>query len=88
MKPGNESIQPESKVVQLDAIARRIATCEVCTELCQQALNPVPGEGSPEADIMFVGEAPGAEEDRQGRPFVGASGRFLGEMLESIHLNR
>ena len=78
----------EAKETKLAQIARRVASCEVCTELCQAATNPVPGEGDPEADIMFVGEAPGAEEDRQGRPFVGASGKFLAEMLESIGLTR
>jgi DNA polymerase len=49
---------------------------------------PVLGEGSPTASIMFIGEAPGASEAKSGRPFVGASGRFLNEMLESIGLKR
>lgn len=44
----------------------------------------VPGEGDPDAEVVFVGEAPGAEEDRQGRPFVGAAGKFLTELIESI----
>jgi DNA polymerase len=48
----------------------------------------VPGEGSPHAKIMFIGEAPGAEEDKQGLPFVGAAGKFLNEMLETIGLKR
>ena len=85
---GDEVVQRQTKIDQLDLIAALIASCEVCTELCKSATNPVPGEGDPEADIMFVGEAPGAEEDRQGRPFVGASGKFLAEMLESIGLTR
>lgn len=50
--------------------------------------NPVLGEGNPDADIMFIGEAPGAREDQQGRPFVGAAGKFLNELLASIDLNR
>lgn len=50
--------------------------------------NPVLGEGNPQAEIMFVGEAPGEQEDKQGRPFVGNSGKFLGELLESIGLKR
>ncbi len=82
---GDERVQRQTK---LDQIAARIASCEVCTELCKSVSNPVPGEGDPEADIVFVGEAPGAEEDRQGRPFVGASGKFLAEMLESIGMTR
>jgi DNA polymerase len=48
----------------------------------------VPGEGNPEAEIMFIGEAPGAEEDKQGLPFVGAAGKFLNEMLGMINLRR
>ncbi len=73
---------------QLEAIAQRITSRELDIAIAQECLNPVPGEGSPEADVMFVGEAPGAQEDREGRPFVGASGKFLGEMLESISLSR
>jgi DNA polymerase len=49
---------------------------------------PVLGEGNPNADIMFIGEAPGQREDEQGRPFVGPAGKFLDELLESINLNR
>jgi DNA polymerase len=49
---------------------------------------PVIGEGSHFADIMFIGEAPGANEAKQGRPFVGASGKFLNELLESVGLKR
>ncbi len=48
----------------------------------------VPGEGNPSATIMFVGEAPGQKEDQQGKPFVGAAGKFLSEMLEIIGLKR
>src|SRR3989338_1539013 len=50
--------------------------------------NPVLGEGNPKADIMFIGEAPGEQEDKQGRPFVGQSGKFLDELLQSIGLKR
>ncbi len=78
----------EEKTKRLSEIAYKIASCEACPELCQTAKNPVPGEGDPEADIMFVGEAPGAREDETGRPFVGAAGKFLEEMLESIDLKR
>lgn len=50
--------------------------------------NVVPGEGRAEAEIMFIGEAPGQKEDALGRPFVGAAGKFLNEMLASINLKR
>lgn len=52
------------------------------------ATHDVPGEGDPDADIMFIGEGPGKNEDEQGRPFVGAAGQYLGELLASIGLSR
>lgn len=53
-----------------------------------ETANPVLGEGNPNADIMFIGEAPGQKEDELGRPFVGAAGKFLDELLSSIGLKR
>lgn len=70
----------------LQEVAKRIAACEKCKFVPGQ--NPVPGEGNSNAQIMFVGEAPGAKENETGRPFVGAAGKFLAEMLESIGLER
>lgn len=75
-----------TKEEALAEVARRIAVCEQCKYAPNQ--NPVPGEGNPDAEIMFVGEAPGAKENETGRPFVGAAGKFLGEMLNSIGLER
>ena len=57
-------------------------------EICEQATNLVPGDGSPTADVMIVGEAPGASEDKQGRPFVGRAGRLLDELLAEAGLER
>lgn len=57
-------------------------------ELKKTATQAVPGDGSPNATIVFIGEAPGKSEDAQGRPFVGAAGKFLAEMLELINLKR
>jgi DNA polymerase len=57
-------------------------------ELKKTATRAVPGDGSPEAPIVFIGEAPGKSEDAQGIPFVGAAGKFLSEMLEKIGLKR
>jgi DNA polymerase len=57
-------------------------------EICEQATQLVPGEGNPTADVMLVGEAPGASEDKQGRPFVGRAGKLLDELLEEAGLNR
>lgn len=56
--------------------------------LYKTATNPVPGEGNPRAEIVFIGEAPGEQEDKQGKPFVGAAGKFLNEMLAMIGLER
>jgi uracil-DNA glycosylase family 4 len=71
----------------LDVIHKAITTCEDC-DLCQERTNAVPGEGSAHAEIMFVGEGPGLNEDLQGRPFIGAAGKFLTQMLGSIGLRR
>ena len=57
-------------------------------EPCETATRMVPGEGSPEAEVMFVGEAPGANEDRLGRPFVGRAGMLLEELLAEAGLAR
>lgn len=71
----------------LAGIAKQVAVCHDCP-LYKGTTNPVPGEGSATAEIMFIGEGPGFYEDRQGRPFVGASGKFLDELLASIGLDR
>lgn len=67
-----------------------ITECKGCTrcKLRKTATQVVPGAGSSKAEIMFIGEAPGKQEDIQGLPFVGSSGKFLNEMLSSIGLNR
>lgn len=71
----------------LDEIASAVKSCNRC-KLHQCRQRAVPGEGNPHAEIMFIGEGPGREEDEQGRPFVGAAGRFLAEMLAMIGLQR
>lgn len=76
------------KKAQLDKIAERIGTEDPVPHLREGAKQLVPGDGNPDAEIVFVGEAPGAREDEQGVPFVGAAGKFLDEMLASINLKR
>ena len=71
----------------LEEIARRVHSCIDCP-LSKSRTHAVPGEGPADARIMFIGEGPGYQEDRQGRPFVGPAGRFLEELLASIGLNR
>ena len=73
--------------VSLEALRDRLSAFEGCA-LKHTAKNLVFGDGNPEADVMFIGEAPGADEDREGRPFVGVSGRLLDRMMESIGLDR
>ena len=69
------------------ALVEEVRSCTLCP-LAQTRHNAVPGSGNPNADIMFIGEAPGFHEDRQGLPFVGAAGNVLDEMLASIELSR
>ena len=71
----------------LSELYKEIALCEDC-ELAKHRTTVVPGEGSEDADILFIGEAPGWHEDQQGRPFVGPAGHFLDELLRSIGLTR
>jgi len=71
----------------LEEVAQRVRTCNDCA-LCTSRTNTVPGEGPPHAQIMFVGEGPGYQEDKQGRPFVGMAGRFLEELLASSGIKR
>lgn len=77
-----------SKIDDLNQIAAGIVKNDVCPDLAQTAKQLVFGEGNPDSDIVFIGEAPGKNEDEQGIPFVGAAGKFLNEMLDSIALDR
>lgn len=77
-----------SKVDLIKQLAEQIVADDVCPVLREGATQLVMGEGSLDAKIVFVGEAPGKKEDELGRPFVGASGKFLDEMLASIGLKR
>jgi uracil-DNA glycosylase family 4 len=69
---------------QLRTIAREIARCSLCKQ--GGAGLPVPGEGNPDARVLFVGEAPGKEEAKVGRPFVGRSGKFLRQTMAAVGL--
>ena len=78
----------QAKQKKLDQIKADIVKKQVCPDLAKTATNMVFGAGSPNAQILFIGEAPGKNEDLQGLPFVGAAGRFLNEMLAMIGLER
>ena len=82
-----QSQRESSASEQLAAITAEVATCQKCP-LARTRTNTVPGEGSPTAEIMFVGEGPGREEDESGRPFVGRAGRFLDELIQSLPMRR
>lgn len=73
---------------RLNQIKADILKNNVCPNLAQTAKQLVMGEGNPGAEIVFIGEAPGAKEDESGMPFIGASGKLLNEMLASINLER
>jgi uracil-DNA glycosylase len=78
----------DDKQAKLDQIKADILAKNVCPDLAKTATQLVMGAGNPDADIVFVGEAPGKNEDLKGVPFVGAAGKFLDEMLATIGLQR
>lgn len=77
----------EEILSELTDLYAEIATCQKCA-LAKGRTNTVPGEGPEHAEVMFIGEAPGYHENRLGRPFVGAAGKFLDELLASISMRR
>lgn len=77
-----------AKQRQLDILADEIVAKRVCEDLALQATQLVMGSGSPNADIVLIGEAPGKNEDLQGKPFVGAAGKFLDVLLNAAGMDR
>ncbi len=77
-----------TKAQQLDALANEIREQQFCPDLASSATQLVMGDGNPDAEIVFIGEAPGKNEDEQGKPFVGAAGKFLNEMLAAAGMER
>jgi uracil-DNA glycosylase len=73
-----------NKKIALDNIAREIEACGICKEA--KSGKAVPGEGNPDADVIFIGEAPGRQEAATGRPFIGRSGQLLRSLIRSIGL--
>jgi DNA polymerase len=78
----------EARRRELEAAAARVSHCTRCPELAYARRQTVYGEGDPAARVCFFGEGPGAEEDRQGRPFVGRSGQLLTKMIEACSFRR
>lgn len=78
---------PSSSALSLGALETRVHSCTACP-LSQTRKSVVFGEGNPSADLLFIGEGPGEEEDLSGRPFVGPAGQKLDEVLTSVHIKR
>lgn len=81
-------ITTDDKQKKLDELKAKIIADKVCPELAESATQLVFGDGNLDAKVVFIGEAPGKNEDIQGIPFVGAAGKFLNEMLASINMKR
>ena len=86
IREAGDHFQPEPGEI-LESLEQKARSCEACS-LCSSRSSVVFGSGNPDAGIMFVGEAPGAEEDRSGLPFVGAAGQLLTRMIEAIGMSR
>ena len=75
------------ETLSLEIIQEKVKTCEKC-DLCITRKNAVPGKGNQNADIVFIGEAPGKNEDLHGEPFIGTAGKKLNDALENVGLTR
>jgi uracil-DNA glycosylase len=78
----------EDPLVALERVRREVVHCTLCHELAKTRTQTVFGTGNPKARLCFFGEAPGADEDRQGEPFVGAAGQLLNKIIEACTLKR
>jgi len=86
-KEANRQNEMSESAKEISKIAEEVRECRKC-ELGSQRKNAVPGEGNPNARLVFVGEAPGGDEDAQGRPFVGRAGKKLDEVISACGLKR
>src|SRR4029077_5190856 len=77
-----------NKAELLDPIRQRVCACTKCSHLACSRTQTVFGVGNPAADLMFIGEAPGVDEDRQGEPFVGRAGQLLTRILKAMNFTR
>ena len=82
------SMTSDEKPDRLKSLSQRVAQCTRCQELAEARTQTVFGVGDPNATIMFIGEAPGADEDQQGEPFVGRAGQLLTKIIESCKMQR
>ena len=85
---GKSEARTDDRAAALAEVQREVAACARCEELARTRTQTVFGLGDPHARLVFVGEAPGADEDRQGEPFVGAAGQLLTRIIEACTLRR
>lgn len=83
-----KDLSREERVTELKILSEKVAKCTRCTELADTRTQTVFGVGNPLARVVFVGEAPGADEDAQGEPFVGRAGQLLNKIIEAMKLKR
>jgi DNA polymerase len=86
--PRRESLSREERVTALAQVCGEVAACQRCTELAATRTHTVFGVGNPLPRLVFLGEAPGADEDAQGEPFVGRAGQLLNKILDACTLRR
>ena len=86
-EPSNIAVPDAEQTLDWEALRAAVASCTRCS-LCESRTQTVFGVGDPDADWLIVGEAPGAEEDRRGEPFVGRAGKLLDEMLRAVNQGR
>ena len=87
-RAGNEVATDAKKIEKLAAVQARVSVCTKCPNLASTRTQTVFGVGNPDAEIMFVGEAPGADEDAQGEPFVGRAGQLLTKIIKAMGFGR
>lgn len=85
--PSSPAETMDRAAMDWETLQEAVRTCRLCP-LCETRTNTVFGEGDPHADLMFIGEGPGADEDAQGRPFVGRAGKLLTKMIEAMQFSR
>ncbi len=83
-----KSLPQAQRITELQVLQQKVAQCTRCTELAETRTQTVFGVGNPEARLVFIGEAPGADEDAQGEPFVGKAGQLLNKIIEAMKLKR
>ena len=88
LRSQKKPLSRDQRITELQVLSQTVAKCTRCTELAKTRTQTVFGVGNPEARLVFIGEAPGADEDAQGEPFVGRAGQLLNKIIEAMKLTR